>query len=396
MMRKTTVAWFVAMALCFLSAQACALTLGEPMRFGTSGYDSLDAASPVAGGGLLLAGRTWTGSTNVSYNPEEVYPWVICTDAQGNAVWEKVSDSLNRPGIIRAAATLSNGQYALVRVEHISAPNACHVLILSPDGVEEGVFRLPHAANTLAANGDGYLVSLYEWGGVRKNSRIPYVARMNAAGETLWTQSFDELPFGGIYGLYPISEESVIMTGRMHETEDGLYQGFVARLDGREITWIFKTSGESGNDFVSDCAPLEDGILAIAVQHTPVSNMEDGNAPLSQMSVMLLDTSGKPIWEKPLPSPSMGRHVVQIATWKDGLITASNTQKSEDATEEYIQYDLLDMEGNLLDSMRTAEMENSGMTVRFVQGDDGRLYLYGSSVFEGKSEFFVMEVLDIR
>lgn len=394
-MRKVYAMLCVMVALCIGGAQAMAVVFGDPITYGGSGHDLFQAATPMPGGGLLLAGQWGVDMDNPEAGVDSVYPRVICVDNQGNMVWDMVSDSLDRAGIIRAAARLSDGCFALIRVENKTGPNTCHALILSAEGEELGVYRLADAACDIEANGDGFLVSLYRWGGKNHTARIPYVTQMSAEGESLWTQSFEELPYGEIWDLRQADDGGMLLLGRTRDEEDGLYRGFAARLDGQQLTWIFKTPGVEGNDYVSDGVPLEDGGVAIAVQHAPIGAGSDEPEQFAQMSVIRLDAEGKPMWKTPLPSGEADRHVVQIAAWQDGFITASNTKGKPDVhnqSGEYIQYEVLDAEGRLLQRDRTKEMTNKGMTVRFVQSENGRTYLYGTSSFEDSADCFLMEV----
>lgn len=386
MHKKQLLRWMTLM-LCLLCTRGLAGELGDPVFFDDLSPVLVQAAVPAPDGGLLLAGRASNDEADMAH----AIPWAACVDAQGMLRWEAALQEQDTPGIFRDAAALADGRYALIRVADKTQPYASSIVILSPDGREEGHFALEDAAVAIAAYQEGFLVSLYTWDAMEHVDRIPYVAMMDAEGRTLWTKSFDALPYGEIYTLEPAGDGGMLLCGRTKGTPDAPWRGYVAKLSGQEIAWMHRTPQAERDAYVSDCAPLAEGGAVVAAM------LESADPALpAQMAAACLDAEGRLLWDTALPSDT-DRHVVQIARCAGGFVTASNARGTPDSanpTGEYIQCEWLNEDGTLRARGQTGEMENLGLTVRFLADDAERTFLYGFSRFEGDPAFFLMEVVE--
>lgn len=390
-MRKIRFLLLMTLLLCLLCTSALAISLGKPKTYGGRESDVLLSATPVSGGGLLLAGHTEINTGDEQKSIDTTYPWAVCIDEDGEVLWDVALDDPGQTGIFRAATTLADGRFALIRVETTAMTNDSTIVILSKDGKVEGRHRMQDTAWTLAAWEDGFLVSLFGWGGPENMHRISTVAMMNADGVTLWTRMYEELPIGEIYTLSPATNGDMMMAGRMKDEAEAPWRGFVARLSGQELVWIHCTPEAQGDAYVSSIAPLADGGVAFASQ---LVSTEEG--AYARMSTGKLDREGNLVWEAPLPGET-DRHVVQITALGEGFVTASNVNgvaDEDNETGQYIQFEQLSRYGKVLSVEQTDEMENAGLTVRFVTDDLGRTFLYGSSYFKDNSDFFVMKITE--
>lgn len=365
----------VLIVLLGVCGESYAVEVSEPFFYGDTGAEMIQTATAVPGGGVLLAGGTYVSGEGATGT---AYPWALCTDGDLAPVWTFDAEMIGTPGVFREAVTLDSGKFALVWVENQKVSNPCHVCILSSEGEGEALYALDGVALDIAAYEGGMLVSQYKWGGVNHTLRIPFLQQIEEDGSVVWTQFFDAIPYGEIYTLEPTADGGMMLAGRVRDAEGGADRGFAARLDGESLSWLYVLPEDMRIDSVSDCVALEDGGAVIT----------------ARTSVMRVDSEGQLMWQTELSGP-MQRHVMQISCWQDGYLVANNAKgvpSETNASGESIQLAYLDAQGRPLYSFHTEEIQNTGMTVRFVEEEAGRAFLYGSGRIKGGLNCFMMEV----
>lgn len=269
--------------------------LGEVVwerTYGGKGKDGLTTVSPAPGGGFLVAGATTTNSKG------RLDGWALRLDAQGNKLWEKTfggahNDTFNSSTPMPGGGTLMTGY---TRSSGGGNRDAWFVWV-SDDGKQswertEGGGKREEMSSIAAVPGGGFIAAgiTRSFGAGKADA---WVHRLGPDGrKTLWTRTFGDAAWNAIQSVAPVPGGGFILAGNTRSKTAGKADVWVVRLDARGQKVWERTIGGARLDYAVSAHPLKNGGFLIgAVTRSKGAGGFDA-------WLIGLDGQGRQLWER--------------------------------------------------------------------------------------------------
>ncbi|OQP53983.1 hypothetical protein A4D02_20050 [Niastella koreensis] len=259
--------------------------------YGGSNDDLAYKIIATADGGYLVSGETESNDGDVKSNHGGWDIWVIRLDANGNLIWEKTFGGAGNEYWAKIAACTDGG----------------YVLLSTTESNNTGDVQSNHGQNDFL------------------------VVKIDASGNKLWSKTYGGASFEYTSSVIGDADGGCILLGYTTSTNGDVMgkQGidmdaWVVKLtkDG-QIGWQAALGG-SGSDAGFSLARLPDGHIAIAGNSDSKDRGITGNHGKLDVWVLVLDTTGKVVWQK-LFGSSDGDGNSDIAVMADGSLLVTNT-----------------------------------------------------------------------
>lgn len=367
--------WIVTVVICLalLSPLACASkALVDMLPYDEDREPGIVLDLVQTQNGMLL-----TGTSEYMINP-----WVIYLDANGKERW-KFSDELD--DMYLSPSALANGGFSFLRRRVTEAYDyESTLLFLNASGQKTDEIPLPLNTVDLLLRSDSFFALGYQGNAASEGSeepgnRQPFLARLNAKGQTLWSYTYENPAFlDWTFRKGVIAGNSLIISGRARSASSGDTIGTLCRIkiDGT-VLWCDDVTPDLGNyTSINDFCVTDDGRIAMIC--TDMAYDEEYGPPSDRASsVFALNMDGEVVWSHELENGAMPDYILPVA---GGFLCGSQGLDLENCPfigDGWLL--LLDREGNIKAADQTPDIGGGQIEVYGMANSiDGEVLLYGT------------------
>ena len=332
--------------------------------------DSAIAAAAPSGDGLCIA-----GTTSLSGGHEA---WVVRTDAEGNARWQRRPGGPKRDG---ALAVTASGDGGCVAAGYDSDETRLWIFKLDAKGVLAWSRAVPagltgRAVAIVRTRDGGYAVAANAKAGPGKPERA-FVLRLSPQGEIRWSR-YAGRGESRAADLRETRDGGFVVAGMAREHGDPRLALWAARLDRKGHTlWEEHFNGPGTPESVRvEVARGREFILA-ATMAGPKPAAGDGPAA-SALRLMRISEDGDAIWDR---RHAPARRVAGLVLIKGAILVAGDT--GEDAPELWLAQ--FDVQGRSVRESRLPAAKGD-RAAAFAELGNGRLVLVGTAALESAAQ----------
>jgi hypothetical protein len=228
---------FVAVLMVVSAVFAQPPTVEWSRVFGGSGFESLWACTPVAGGRFLIAGVT------SSYGAGAQDFWIKLLDASGNSIWTKTYGSPDN--------------------------DVCTYCIQTSDG--------------------GYMAVGWR-GAIGASPAGAWMIKLDANGDSLWSRLVGSAPEDGFYFVQQTSDNGYILAGSNRDNPAASWNAWLVKTDAQgQIQWQRSYGGPDVDDFIAVSIAEDGGFVATGDTRSYGAGGYDG-------WILKTNSSGDSLW----------------------------------------------------------------------------------------------------
>jgi hypothetical protein len=328
--------------------------------------DSVIAAAAPSGDGLCIA-----GTTSLSGGHEA---WVVRTDAEGTARWQRRPGGPKRDG---ALAVTASGDGGCVAAGYDSDETRLWIFKLDAKGVLAWSRAVPaghtgRATAIVRTRDGGYAVAAHAKTGPNKPDRA-FVLRLSPQGEIQWSK-FAGKGESRAADLRETRDGGFVVAGVARERDDPRLALWAARLDRKGHTvWEEHFGGPGVPETVRvGVAKGREFILAATMAGPKPAAGE--SAPAAALRLMRLSGDGDAIWDRRHAAP---RRVAGLVLIRNGILVAGDT--GEDSPALWVTQ--FDVQGRQVRESRLPAAKGDRAAALAELGN-GRLVLVGTAALD--------------
>jgi hypothetical protein len=278
-------------------------------NFGGTNWDMFNAVVEIPGGGYVVAGTSRSTDGDLTGARVSYDPWITRVDNNGVKVWTAAFGDNSDEYVTAMTATADGGfiavyysGYPLLPVG--GTPNYAWAIKVNSSGVKQWEKKITSSTDaqpfSITATTDGNFVVA---GFANDGTRQGWITKIDGNGTTIWEKFYggaSEDIFNSVAktndGGYIVAGYSK-STGGDPETNKGLYDGWLMKLDASgNKTWS-KTYGGSQDDNLTSVITTNDGFLALGSSKSSNGDL-GGNKGGYDAWVVKVDGSGTKQWVK--------------------------------------------------------------------------------------------------